>query len=145
MIQFPPGTSLPSLLSLHRWICPHQHTHRCPTPSLPWSMAVAGLLPLPSSYHLPSPSHESTRPPSSIFQPELFINVSSGAEVQTEKKPGAKTLWEAVAPLPAAQLLPVPQGWAPSAVMSSRGHCSIQPPAPGTSPRRKGNSTRAAL
>lgn len=73
VIQFPPRTSLPSLLSLHRWICPHQHTHCRPTLSLPWSMAVAGLLPLPSSHHLPSPSRESTRPPSSIFR----LNYSS--------------------------------------------------------------------
>jgi len=131
VIQLPPGTALPSLLSLHQWICPHQHHHCCLTPSLHQSMAVAGLLPLHSSHHLPSPSHESPHPPSSIFQPELFSNVSSGAKVHTEQKPSAETLWEAVVPLPAAQPLPAPQGWGPSAGRSSGGHHSNQSPAPG--------------
>lgn len=137
LIQFPPGTAPADMP-------PPKHTPLSDTP-LPQSMTIARLSPLSSSHHLSSPSHESTHPSFSIFQPELFINVSSGAEVRSEETWCREVVTEAVAPLPAVQPLPVPQDWALSIVISSGRHHSIHPLAPGTSPRRKGNSTRAAL
>lgn len=120
-VQVSPGTALPSL---HQGISP-QSTQQHLTPSLPQSVAITGLSPLPVPCTSLLPALRALILP--LPSPSLNYSWVSAVVQKCSQRQNPETLGEAVAPFPAAD----PPGPGSSHCNELWKHLSTRSPAPG--------------